>query len=332
MHKIIPIESLLYSYKVSRIIKELVSKHDIEIVESPDWLYEGLCYSMSKTIPIVMKLHGHNSIFKYYINSNHVYTPISVRIGALLEKQLALRADKVTSVSKYYASNISNLWGISEKRIEIIPNGVLLSNEIELVEKTEKTILFIGRIGKSKGVDLLFDVIPHIWQKIPEVKLVLIGDYENNDERERIEQERKELLRDNRILILASIEYNKLSEYYSSSDICIFPSKFENLGTVALEAMAHGKPVIVTDVGGFKEIISNGVNGYVIKPGDMQGLVNIIIHLLKDLKLRSEIGRNAFKSIEAGYSIEEIASKTVKTYKDIIIDYYNKKGLQNHEG
>ena len=102
--------------------------------------------------------------------------------------------------------------------------------------------------------------------------------------------------------------------YYKSADICVFPSRLEGFGIVILEAMASGIPIIASNTGGIREIISNGKNGMLFKPGDADALSKAILALYQDLDLRKKISQAALKTVTE-YNWENIAERYISLYK-----------------
>ncbi len=104
-----------------------------------------------------------------------------------------------------------------------------------------------------------------------------------------------------------------LSDYYAAMDLFIFPSRSEALGSAALEAMSFGLPVLASAVGGLPEIVTPGVNGYLVDPGDSARLASRVAQLAEDQILRDRLGRNALATA-AGFSPEIIAEQYYELY------------------
>jgi len=325
VNKVLPFLDILYSRKVAYKLYELIRNYKIDIIESPDWLYEGFWFSFKKAVPLVVKLHGHNSIFNYYVFKN---LPNSLQYKMLwrFERHLLLNANAITSVSSYYASLISKCWDFDKSKIIVLYNGVDKNIFLPFSKRSikEPYILFIGRIGKEKGVEVLVDTAPYVWKEYPHIKFVFIGGDEivpkNKKSRRKYFLEK---INDKRAVFLEALSYRDLITYYQNSLLCVFPSLFENLSTVTIEAMAYGKPVIATNVGGFQEIIEDGVNGLLVPPNNVKALTEAIKRLLKEQGLRDSLGQNAFKTVKEKFGIDKIADKTIKIYEETIKKFYN---------
>ncbi len=206
--------------------------------------------------------------------------------------------------------------GYNSSKIYYISNGVVIPHHKKESYLWKNKIVYIGRLSYEKGVDVLIEAIHIVVTKYSDVKLDIIGDgpaannYKMLIKRLAIEQN----------VNFLGIRYD-LENYYLNSDIFILPSRTEGMSNVLLEAMSYGLPCIVTTVGGAKELIKHGENGYLVKPNDLFDLATNINELIKLEEIRKKIGINACKTVEENYSIEKIGDK--------YIDLYNKLGFFN---
>ncbi len=127
----------------------------------------------------------------------------------------------------------------------------------------------------------------------------------------------KKLKLENSIIIEGAVPYDKVRNFLALSDIFVLPSLYEGLPLSLLEAMALDRAVIFTDLPGAKKIITNGVEGLLIKPADINSLVEAIIRLLKDKDLRENLGFNAKKKAE-NFDIQIETEKIKKVYRQIL--------------
>jgi glycosyltransferase involved in cell wall biosynthesis len=106
------------------------------------------------------------------------------------------------------------------------------------------------------------------------------------------------------------------ASYYKSADICVFPSRHEGFGIVILEAMASGTPVIASDIPSFREILSDGIDGRLFKHEDVDSLVEAVIDLYNNPKLRTLLSHNATQKVTQ-YSWDKIAEKYISLYNSL---------------
>ena len=130
------------------------------------------------------------------------------------------------------------------------------------------------------------------------IKLILVGDGELAKEMRKVNNSKE-----SSVFFLGRRE--DVPKILKGSDICVLVSKREGLPRCIMEAMAAGKPVVATDIRGNRDLVEDGVNGYLVKLGDVEGLANSIIKLVEDDDLRKEMGKKGQEIIEA-YSLENV--------------------------
>lgn len=214
--------------------------------------------------------------------------------------------------------------GVSEEKIEIIHNSIALERfNPSLVNKDEVrqglgigsndiVIGTVGKLNRGKGVYEILDALCSLVKEYPDLKLVYVGD---GPERQGIEEEAQKLSVHDRV-IFAGVRRD-IEKMYSSMDIFVLPSTCdEAFGMVLIEAMAMGKPVIATTVGGIPEIIRDGVNGILISPGDSSAIADAIANLINNYDLAEGIASEGRRAVEHDFSakvmgerFEEVLSK-----------------------
>ena len=185
----------------------------------------------------------------------------------------------------------------TKRQIDLIQNGVILKNysnhsstEAKRLldwDPEERAILFVGRLHEVKGpiylVKAMKDVVDQGKEKLGKIPVLrMVGD---GSQREEVEK----LIRVNSlsewIRLEGNIPKNMLPLYFNACDLVVIPSTSDSFPNVALEALASGKPVVGSRVGGIPEIVEEGVNGLLAPPGDHQQLARHIITLLQDREL-----------------------------------------------
>ena len=110
----------------------------------------------------------------------------------------------------------------------------------------------------------------------------------------------------------------ELVKRYQESTVCVVPSLWENYPYVCLEALACGKAVVASDVGGLKRIIQHGRNGILVPPGSSKSLGEALVLLLKDAQFRKQLADQARVSIEKEYTPEFVAHRAMEIYDKIL--------------
>ena len=213
--------------------------------------------------------------------------------------------------------------GIEERKIHLIPNGVD-TNVFSPPDKAEKEKArnlfgikkgqivagFAGRLSAQKDLKTLIESI----QNTPgELKLLIAG---KGPEKEKIEKAIKDKGLEKKVSILGAVK--DMKSFYSSLDIFILPSLFEGLSNSLLEAMSMGLAVIATDASGSRDLVRDGITGILIPKSRPDRLTEAINKLYHDTNLRTRLGEEARKKIVRDYSIESVALRYLKLYKNVL--------------
>lgn len=252
----------------------------------------------------------------------------------LLEEELILRrANAVIASTPQEVKNILDLYNVTGENIDLIRAGVdeRLFRPIEktdAIKETgldfEKTILFVGRITKAKGLRILIKALKKLKTDFnKELKLFIVGGdisgvmHSEIESREKkyIKKQINELNLSDDVIFLGPVEREKLPYYYSLADICVVPSLYESFGLVAVEAMACGTPVIASKAGGLAHTVKNGYSGLHFVPGSSDHLAKKILGIITDSEKLREMGINA--RIRA--SIEFGLERTVRQIKELYV-------------
>jgi len=167
-------------------------------------------------------------------------------------------------------------------------------SESPFAAEQKHTILYFSRIIPRKGLDILIKAFKKLESKMGGVRLFIAGDGEFKSVCENLAKELN--LRDS--TFLGDIPFEQAASYYAISDVFVLPSclrgQSEGWGLVINEAMSMGKPIITTDaVGAAYDLVKNGVNGYVVKNGDVDDLYSALKRILSDDELMKTMGRNS---------------------------------------
>jgi len=143
-----------------------------------------------------------------------------------------------------------------------------------------------------------------------ECKLSLIG---NGPERPRAEKMAEDLGISENVEFLGNVK--EVQEIIGKTDLFLLPSEDESFGLAALEAMSCEVPVVASDVGGLKELISHGVDGYLVKIGDVEAIAQYSLKILEDSRLQEKFGRNARQKVLRKYTPDKIVPEYEDLYK-----------------
>ena len=203
---------------------------------------------------------------------------------------------------------------------EIIPNGIdykhFSANVAPLPQYQDGklNILFVGRLEKRKGLRYLLEAYSKLKWEMPNTRLIVVGPGNPDKESYRILSSHG--LRD--VEFAGRVSYDELPRYYATADIFCSPATGgESFGIVLLEAMSAGKPVVASDIEGFRGVMTDGEQGLLVTKKDTGGLANALGRLARDPELRSKLGGQGSRSAE-DYRWEVVASRVEEYYNRCI--------------
>lgn len=181
-------------------------------------------------------------------------------------------------------------------------------------------VLFIGRKEVDKGVVQLLMAMVHVWGKMPNAWLVIIGPDAILPSDVKMYYDAFSLVpisKRQKILDLGVVSESEKLDALSATDVFVAPSRRESFGIVYLEAWYHRKPVVGAKCAPVWDIIDDGVNGMLVNFGDEKALANYILRLLKDERLRERLGERGYQKVRANYSSEIMVEKIEKVYEQM---------------
>jgi len=190
------------------------------------------------------------------------------------------------------------------------------SHESENPESREKTVLYVGRLEKVKNLELLLNTFKLLItnHQLP-ITLEIIG---TGNEENNLKKLAKKLNISNQVKFLGKLLQNKIIEHYYNSNIVVLPSKSESFGKVLVEAGACGKPVVATMTTGAKEIVQDGITGFLVPIGDEKALAGRILELLNNGGLAKKMGAQAREFVKQNFDGNIQLQKIRDMWYDII--------------
>ena len=284
-------------------------------------------------IPLVQMFHtlGHpqNAVIK---RSREKAPDVRLEI----ERRIMNSANRIIAASLTEKAQMIWYYGAKPEGIEVIPCGVDVNlfkpippSEAKTylgLPSQQKLILFVGRIISVKGIDILLKAMALVMRDLQrekgDVRLFIIGGRNNanssGDEMVNLRNLASTLGLNGLITFIGPQRQHMLPYFYSASDVCVFPSRYESFGMVALEAMACGTPVIASKVGGFSFTVQDGITGFLVPEETPEILAQKIKVLLMDQDLRQKLGSHAHLRAK-GFRWSVIADHIVSLYNTLII-------------
>lgn len=213
---------------------------------------------------------------------------------------------------------------INENRITVIPMG---EHNVKPFEKylcakptynsDKHIILFFGSITSYKGLEYLIKCEPLITKEVPDVKIIIAGGKGKGKYDTNYLKKCKEMIinKDSFLIYNHYIDWKLGAELFQKARVVVLPYIEATQSGVIPVAYAFKKPVVVTNVGALPEAVDNGKTGFVVPPKNPVALAEAIIKLLKDEKLRKEMGEAGYKKLKTDMSWDKISEMTIEAYK-----------------
>jgi glycosyltransferase involved in cell wall biosynthesis len=181
------------------------------------------------------------------------------------------------------------------------------------LQKEEAVVGIVSKLWEGKGHTVLIEAFKLLKEKIKDAKLVIVGEGYLYDELFR--RVGNNGLRDS---VLFTGFQMDVSEIIATFDVAVLPSFFEGMGRVILEAMAMEKPIVASRVGGIPDLIDQGINGLLVRPGDARELADALERVLSDNGLAKKLGKEGRKKIKDQFSADVMVRSIEKLYRELL--------------
>ncbi len=320
-----------------------------DIIHAHDWLvaFTARAVKHACRLPLVATIHATEAG-----RHNGIHDPWQRYISEV-EWWLTYEAWRVICCSDYMEAELAGQFQLPPDKIRVIPNGidprdvaagaglaagvgavatarvgdrsaagagarttipVGLARD-RFAQPGEDIILFVGRLVREKGVDTLLDAFPAIIDRRPATALVIAGTGPNEDSlRRRV----REMGLGGRVHFTGYLDDQSRNHLLRWASAAVVPSYYEPFGLTALEAMAAGVPVVVSDTGGLGETVTHGETGLKVPPANPGELASAVLTLLGDPSLARRLAQRALVAALDRYSWSEVAAKTEAVYDEVV--------------
>lgn len=291
-------------------IRRVVRQNNIDFIHAQWAIPSGFLAALAGSkIPLIttirgsdVKVQGKRRMFRPFVN------------------YALKKSTKVIALNDDLKQEAIKLGAVANK-ISVIPSGVDI-NKFKPLDKCaaratfrlpgEFNILFVGSLFKLKRVDKLIKVSAKLSRDF-DFHLLIVGD---GSERTNLENLARDLGLKN-IIFIGTTPYNDVPFYMAASDVMVLPSESEGLPDSVQQAMACGIPVVASNIGGLPELITNGVNGYLVNnESEMEGRLKL---LLSSPALAATMGRNAVEFARDNLSLDVVVKQTEDLYASLIL-------------
>ncbi len=322
---------LVYNYlSASKLVNDLIRKEEFkyDITVAHDWLSAISGITIKKELGLPFAFHVHSTEKGRTLGNGS-------EVVSNIELHGAEAADLIVTVSYAMKDELTKL-GFPRDKIRVCYNGVdeekyspeaVKPEEIKKLRESygikdeDSMILFVGRLVGVKGVDRLIMAMPHVLEKIPNAKLVIVGlgdlqDYITN------------LVKTMRLETSVKFRFQFIPEeerilHYAACNVAVFPSLYEPFGIVVLEALSMERPVVVgaAGVSGMREIVvptGDEQCGYHVDPGNPTDIAWGISSALENPEKTNWLGKNGRRRVLNEFTWDKIAERTVALYEEMM--------------
>ncbi len=313
-----------FSFRSFKLIRELHSKHNFDIIHDNQCLGYGFLLTKMLNVPFISTIHHPLSIdrttwFEYPSDfrlklKRVLYYPL------MMQKFVSNRMDRIITVSHDSAVEIKKAFNIPKEKIKVVYNGLdtNIFNPVFGVKKRKNTILFVGNVeDRKKGIIYLLKALTMTKNK---VNLVVVDGGAPN--RNFVPRLIDKFGLNGSVRFTGKITTEKLLQLYSEAEIAVSPSLYEGFGFPAAEAMACELPVISTTGGALPEVVGEHLKtGYLVPPRDAKALAEAIDWFMDNPKERIKIGKEARKRVLKIFTWENAAREMVDIYQEEVDAY-----------
>jgi phosphatidyl-myo-inositol alpha-mannosyltransferase len=298
------------SPRVYRRVKKILTTEKFDIVHVHEPGVPLLC------LTVLRHSHAVNvGTFHAYRETNALYEygrPLAARVFGRLDGRIVVSTVVRDYVARYFPGDY-----------RVIPNGIDAARfaspntkPIARFDDGRPNILFVGRMEDRKGFRYLMRAYPQIKAEIPDVRLLVVGAFGDEEKAPFIRAARTHHMRG--IHFIGWVSREELPRYYLTASLFCAPSTgFESFGIVLLEAMAAGLPIVASDIPGYRQVLTDGVEGRLVRPGDEKEMAEAVIGLLKDPALRSRMAARGRLTAD-GYDWPIIADRVLDYYDELM--------------
>ena len=236
---------------------------------------------------------------------------VRYRLTRALETWAVKKADAVTVICEGLRNDLIGR-GIAPGKITVIPNAVDIDKfsvggtadaalKMKLGLGSSRVLGFIGSFYAYEGLDQLIAALPKILEQLPDVKILLVG---GGPQDAALKQQVMALDLKERIVFTGRVSHDEVNRYYDLVDVLVYPRHPMRLTELVtplkpLEAMAQGRLMVASDVGGHKELIRNGETGMLFRAGDVNDLANKVVALLQNEAGAEKMKQNGRQFVES---------------------------------
>ncbi|MBI2656564.1 glycosyltransferase family 4 protein [Candidatus Woesearchaeota archaeon] len=296
-------------YRYTLAAEKIAEEEEFDVIHCHDWMTfgAGIRAKRKKNKPLVLHVHATelDRTGGHQVNQ-YVYD---------LERHGMHKADKVIAVSNFTKNKIMAHYAVASEKISVVHNAVDFSHhyydEDFEIKKTDKVVLFLGRVTLQKGPDYFVHAAKKVLEHEKNVKFIIAG---SGDMEPSVIEKAAELGIADKVLFAGFLNEDDVERAYKMADVYVMPSVSEPFGITALEAMKSKTPIIVSKQSGVSEVIRHCLK---VDFWDINEISSKIISLLRYKPLHETLKDNAYLEVKK-FSWDNPAEKCIEVYNELI--------------
>lgn len=302
--------------------KLIQEEGSFDLIHAHDWLVADAAIAIKHLfkIPLISTIHATE-----YGRNNGIHTDTQ-RYIHLKEYGLVYESWRVIVCTNYMRQEIQQAFSTPGDKIDVIYNGIRPEKKRHhegfhaqdfrrfYAHDSEKIVYYVGRMAYEKGVPLLLHAAPRVLAEMGgNVKFVIIG----GGNTDRLKQQAWEMGIWDKCYFTGFLSDEYLDKFQTIADCAVFPSLYEPFGIVALESFASKVPVVVSDTGGFPEVVQHTRTGIITQTNNPDSLAWGILEILKNPDYCQWLIDNANQDLEHRFNWQTLATQTIQVYEQV---------------
>ena len=293
---------LTLPFNIGKALKWVPRLKDFDVIYSHHYPLNWLAYMAKKFYGVKFVYYNHGTINRGFFPGFMEKT--YAEIFSLFANWTIKRADSAISVSCYIQQQLKEETGLDS---DVVYNKIDTTRFHEGLDGSRlrqkynlgnsPLILFIGRIVPYKGLHLLIEAFNLVRSELPSANLIIVGKHILPTYSKKLAK-----IADSSVIFAGYVPTEELPYYYAACDIYATGTIWESFNIPLVEAQACGKPVVAFNLGPHPEVVKEGETGFLVPPRDVGALAEAVVRLIKDDKLRQEMGKNASRWVRGRFS------------------------------
>jgi glycosyltransferase involved in cell wall biosynthesis len=297
-------------YQYAQKAAQIAAVEDFDIIHAHDWMTypAGIAAARISQKPLVVQVHATEFDRSGEQVNQQIYD---------IERQGMHFASKVITVSNFTRNIVTQRYGISPEKVEVVYNGVEplhYKNIQPLRNKADKIVLFLGRITMQKGPEYFLAAAKKVLEVIENVKFIMAGD---GDMMNRTMELAAKLGIGHKVFFTGFLRGEDVQKAYQAADLYVMPSVSEPFGIAPLEAIQSRVPVLISKQSGIAELL---VNALKVDFWDIREMANKIVAVLKYPPLQQTLQKNSFSEVSK-FRWENSAARIKNIYERILFSH-----------